>query len=108
MRYNDYLTPKIKNIKCSNGLEITFLLDSDRKDTNEGDKLNEIIVSDADGKVLKRFVLEYEYFKSYITCEYDSHLDYRLKLKSVKEYGSDNTLGDVYALDYYGESSGER
>ena len=107
MRYNGYLTPKIKNIKCSNGLEITFLLDSDRKDTNEGDKLNEIIVRDTDGKVLKRFVLEYEYFKSYITCEYDSHLDYRLKLKSVKEYGSDNTLGDVYSLDYYGENSGE-
>ncbi len=104
---NAYITKKISRIKCSNGLEILFVMDIDRKDTNCGAKLNEIVIKNADGKLIKRVALEYEYFKSYISCEYDSHLDYRLKLKSVKEYGSDNTLGDVYSLDYYGESSGE-
>lgn len=104
----------ITEIIASNGIRVVFAVNKERDDLlsrSSGIKpkaLSEIKIYTPSGEVLKRWTFEYDYFESYVHHPVDPSSDLRLKLKSIKEYGS--SLSDkpnVYSFFYYGEEPGE-
>lgn len=104
----------ITEIIASNGVRVEFILANEREDllpmhgSSKPKALSEIKVYTPSGNILKRWTFEYDYFKSYISHPVYPSSDLRLKLKSIKEYGS--SFSDdphIYRFSYYGEEPGE-
>lgn len=111
------LTKKVEEIIASNGIKITFIADHVRLDLAAEYKsgstaplpkaLTEIIIKDSKDEIIKRFSLEYEYFTANQANYKDKTTNYRLKLKTLKEFGNDNASPQIYNFSYYGEIPGE-
>ncbi|MCS2959264.1 hypothetical protein NXX53_24400 [Bacteroides salyersiae] len=106
--------PTVSEIVASNGVRVVFSANEERRDLRTDEKgseakaLSEIKIYAPSGNLLRRWVFEYDYFKSYIEHPTDTFSNLRLKLKSMKEYGSSQSTGPcVYLFSYYGEEMGE-
>lgn len=108
------MTKKISEIVTTNGEVITFIAEYPRMDikcSESGSEvpyaLTQIVVKRKDGKRLKKWVFEYDHFTSYVSDPIDPTTQYRLRLKGLKEYGSDDNFPRIYRFKYYGDNSGE-
>ena len=107
-----HIAYNINTIMCSNGLSVRFVSKKSRKDYGaermdmcSGALLDSIIVY-ADNKMLKSWKFNYSYFESPIkNGNTPYHL--RLKLTSLEEIGTDNTIVGKYRFEYYGDDINE-
>lgn len=104
----------VNEIVASNGIRIVFVVDEKRNDLRRENltmgikALSGIKIYEPSGDLLKQWVFEYDYFKSYIDHPTDTCSNLRLKLKSVKEYGNSSIAAPrVYSFSYYGEEPNE-
>lgn len=109
----DYLTKKVKKITASNNVCIVFDYSECREDLHgKNDKtkaalLSAITIYDMYGKRIKKWIFDYDYFRSYITSTEDETANFRLKLIALNEYGEDDTQCLSHKFNYYGEDDGE-
>lgn len=110
--YN-HLTQKITKIKASNGTTVEFAHIKSREDiptplsSEPPVRLSQINVYNAQGNRIKRWEFIYDYFIANTKSSYCSAHDKRLKLVSLKEYGSTYEEPRVYKFSYYGDAEGE-
>lgn len=109
----DYRTKKVQKIMASNNTSIVFEYSENREDMKAQNKLSKAVsltsmtVFDMDGKRIKKWKFNYDYFRSPISNDEDETANCRLKLESVTEYGSDDDTSQTYSFNYYGEEAGE-
>lgn len=107
-----HIAYNINVIMCSNGLTVRFVTKKSRKDygseimDNCAAALLDSIIIYADNKVIKSWKFNYSYFVSPIK---DKSTPYhlRLKLTSLEEIGTDNSVVGKYRFEYYGDNSNE-
>lgn len=109
-------TQKLTEIHGSNGVTISFVADFVRKDLvseipNHSKTapcaLTQIIVKDVNGIQLKKWLFEYDHFYTSFGSTDEEENRYRLKLKSIKEFGNSNYNPRIYSFSYYGENLNE-
>jgi hypothetical protein len=95
--YNRMLeVQRLKRIDFRGGY-VEFNYGQNREDLKNGQALTGIFVKDTNGKVIKEYVLEYDYFVSDPATTVDPNgINKRLKLLSVKEQGQNK-----YQFEYY-------
>ncbi len=113
-KYYTHITQKLSKIKASNGTTIEFVHIEDREDiltlgSSEEPpvRLSQINIYNAQGNRIKRWDFIYDYFIAHTKSSYCSAHDKRLKLVSLKEYGSTDAEPRVYKFNYYGDDEGE-
>ena len=104
----------VEEIIASNGVRVVFSIDKERDDLLSKNRmtkpkaLSQIRIFAPNGELLKRWTFHYEYFSSVTSHPITPSSNLRLKLKSVKEYGSTQTSQPkIYTFAYYGEEANE-
>lgn len=108
--FNDYKTKKLSSILINGIGSVDFQYSGGRTDSNlpsnnGARKLDRILVKNNQGSVLKRFDMQYDYFKinGYKPTNIQTAPNYleRLVLTGVKEYGSGASTSLNYELEYH-------
>lgn len=119
---SDYecLTPvAVKNITAGNGNSVEFILSNEQRKDSESSNhaLGQIVLYNNFHKIQKKFELVYGYFEANKQHRFKlkdgqepvdkDHLNYRLRLESVKEFGSESESMGIYKLEYYGDDNSD-
>lgn len=108
----------LSKIKTKSGHYIQFNLSPTQRmdaENASGKALEEIVLYNNQNEVLKKANLGYDYFEANTRHRYRdennkelasmNHLNYRLRLKSVKEISNSGVAGAQYRFEYYGDDN---